>query len=739
MFSNLRRFVTFSNVLIIGIPILVISLASFKAISISIEEEVKQKNYLLSQSVAGEISRFLQKSISVLLQVRHYLDDQTFLNIEQITNYLHKTRIDHGVFNSIEVLDHSGKVLIRSPADPDLIGLDYSRQDFFRRSLHTDSITWSNTFISLENGLPTLTLSIKTDNGIVVGYLDLATLNQIVGRIRLGKEGYTMVVDNSGTIIAHNNHRFVQERVNVKSLEIVKIGLKGKDGAYRYTNQGEDFLGSISQIDPTNWLVLVAQPVRDAFAPVDRTIRITLLVICIVLLLTVFISFFSLRRLFQSIKNLTDQTKKIARGDYHAELPAKSFSEINELIANFSQMARDIEKRENKLIQKENELQTLIETIPQGVFELNTVGQVIRVNPALLKILEVQADQLLYSYIWDYWVEERLKQMFRNIINSIENKRIAPKSLDGKAKTGTGRIIDIQLDWTYKLDSSGNAIGVVCVQSDITDKKKAAMALKKANDQLESKVKERTEELSIAMVEAQAANQAKSEFLANISHELRNPMHHILSYSKYGVEKFSEVAGEKLFHYFIQIRKSAERLMILLNDLLDLSKMESGKMEYSFTRKCIKTVIQESITEMVPSAGEKNQQILFEEPAFSTLVTMDSFKIGQVMRNLLSNAIRYTPENKTIAVKLTQSEIVESLQSSPSLKVSVKDQGVGIPQDELSLVFEKFTQSTYTKTGAGGTGLGLAICGEIIQAHQGRIWAENNSDVGATFYFMLKY
>ncbi len=244
-------------------------------------------------------------------------------------------------------------------------------------------------------------------------------------------------------------------------------------------------------------------------------------------------------------------------------------------------------------------------------------------------------------------------------------------------------------------------------------------------------MKERTIELNEAKEKAEAANQAKSEFLANISHELRNPMHQILSYSKYGVDKINK-PREKLLHYFDQSRRAAERLMVLLNDLLDLSKMESGKMQYEMKLNNVYQIITEAVSELKPALEEKNQSLIVFEPSISTKVICDYYKVGQVMRNLLSNAIRYTPEEKSIEILFKQNLIT-------SLQVSVRDQGLGIPENELTSVFDKFTQSSKTKTGAGGTGLGLAICQKIIAAHNGKIWAENNPEGGATFNFILPY
>jgi len=285
------------------------------------------------------------------------------------------------------------------------------------------------------------------------------------------------------------------------------------------------------------------------------------------------------------------------------------------------------------------------------------------------------------------------------------------------------------------------------------ERNQAQEALKKAHEELEQKVRERTielqheideriqieESLQIAKKEAESANLAKTVFLANISHELRNPMHQIISYSKYGVEKYYNISDEKRLHYFRQIRKSSDRLMILLNNLLDLTKLESGRMDYEIEENDLTEIIAEAISEYKPSLEEKKLTVEFENHTPADPISCDNYKIGQVVRNLLSNTIKFSTENQKIRISMVNSTLDKDGQPIPAVKISVLDKGIGIPENELNSVFEKFSQSSRTKTGAGGTGLGLTICKEIVKAHGGEIWAENNPKGGAIFSFILPY
>ena len=246
---------------------------------------------------------------------------------------------------------------------------------------------------------------------------------------------------------------------------------------------------------------------------------------------------------------------------------------------------------------------------------------------------------------------------------------------------------------------------------------------------VQGRLKERTIDLQEAKKMAEAANNAKSTFLSNISHELRTPMHSILSFASFGIKKHATANPDKILDYFQKIRQSGERLLMLLNDLLDLAKMESGKIAYKFRPANLNSLIDIVREEYNSLALEHNLTIRCEHLEANEEITLDADKIRQVLHNLLNNAIKFSPEGGTIDVI--------SFKKADSIVVLVRDQGAGIPGNELESIFDKFVQSSKNKTSAGGTGLGLPICQEIIAAHKGRIWAENRPEGGAVFSFEI--
>ncbi|GEM_PF-6280174 len=297
-----------------------------------------------------------------------------------------------------------------------------------------------------------------------------------------------------------------------------------------------------------------------------------------------------------------------------------------------------------------------------------------------------------------------------------------PFSMDGKCGY-------VSISGKPLFDADGTFLGYRGTGSDITRRKAIEAELSAHREHLQDLVDARTEELSAAVEEAEQANRSKTEFLANMSHELRTPMHAIISFSKMGLQRHGSAPAEKLGHYFLRISESAERLLALLNDLLDLSKLEAGQMQLDLQPHKLCAVANSAIDEFCALARERHLQLDLQ--CGSQLpVEIDESRLLQVLRNLLSNAIKFSPENGRIDI------CIEACGAN-HIQVEVRDQGIGIPENELHSVFDKFVQSSKTKTGAGGTGLGLAICREIVLAHGGHISMENNRHGGATARLIL--
>ena len=273
---------------------------------------------------------------------------------------------------------------------------------------------------------------------------------------------------------------------------------------------------------------------------------------------------------------------------------------------------------------------------------------------------------------------------------------------------------EIPVDIKLSPIQTDDGLRIMCVVRDITDRRRAEAQINSLNENLERRNRE-----------VERANQLKSEFLASMSHELRTPLNAIIGFSDLLQEQSAGEVNEKQQRYLNHISHGARRLLTLINDILNLSKIEAGRMDLRLEKLLLPDDIEEVFTAVRPLAAAKGQHLdIHVSPGLELHADKSRFK--QILENLLSNAVKFTPAGGSITV--------EAHADGTLLRLAVRDTGIGIPPDEIETIFETFHQAAATTKGIReGTGLGLAITKRLVELHRGRIWVESEVGQGSRF------
>lgn len=390
----------------------------------------------------------------------------------------------------------------------------------------------------------------------------------------------------------------------------------------------------------------------------------------------------------------------------------------------------------------------------QRIMNEQLLSALVKYSPAGLVVLDKQLRIMLASDRWRAAHDQVKLQFDHTSISSLRHyqdykwKELFQRCLNAEAIScavdewhdQNEAIRYVRWEMLPWFDTFGRIGGMIMLLEDITQAQQLQKQLEEANATLEKKVHERTKELVSAMIMTESAQAAKDEFFANMTHELRTPLHAIINFSRFGIKKAATATPEKLTEYFSDIHASGNRLLGLVNDLLDLTKHKYGRAAINAEQHLTDTLFTAVAHETSAILENKAMSLHCDISPNAQQIACDGRRIHQVLLNLLGNAIKFSPPGTTIQLKASHSHTTARTQDMPDMVViSVLDQGPGIPEAELETVFDEFFQSSKVKSGefAKGTGLGLAICKQIVQSHGGMIWAENRPEGGAAVHFVL--
>ncbi|HVP09474.1 MAG TPA: ATP-binding protein [Burkholderiales bacterium] len=610
--------------------------------------------------------------------------------------------------------------------------------------------------------------------GVTAVDVNLKFIWDVIQQIKVGKKGYAYVVDKEGHLVAHPDISLVLQKTDLSMLPQVRSALApaeagGAPEAEARNRAGGRVLTASARIEPLEWTVFVEQPIEEAYAPLYAPlIRIAILLL-LGLALSVLASLALARYMVRPINALREGAVAIGAGNLEHKIAVKSGDELQDLAEQFNSMAAKLQESyaglERKVEERTAELKealehqrasgSILDIIASSVKDVQPVFDAIAkagasvIRNARLQIFLLRGDQL--HHVGGTGLSEEQRERLRALYpapvsqlgyagKAVLEKRIVhvPDVATDPNRNEFSRAISestgLKAVLVVPMIREGEAIG--CITTSFTEPgtfSDTQIALLKAfadqaviaiqNAELFREIQEKSSQLEVA-------NRHKSEFLANMSHELRTPLNAVIG--------FSEVLGEKYFgeltpkqeEYVRDIHASGKHLLSLINDILDLSKIEAGRMELDLAEFDMPAALQNALTLVRERAQRHGIALELKTDPGLGAFRADERKFKQIMLNLLSNAVKFTPEGGRVGVSAQL--------NGSGVEIAVADSGMGIAAADQETIFEEFRQvgSDYTKK-AEGTGLGLALTKRFIELHGGTIRVASAPGRGATFTFTL--
>jgi PAS domain S-box-containing protein len=388
------------------------------------------------------------------------------------------------------------------------------------------------------------------------------------------------------------------------------------------------------------------------------------------------------------------------------------------LIGTDNTARKQVEAEQKKLDQRLRDQQfytrSLIESNIDALMTTDPLGIITDVNKQMEALTDCTRDELIGAPFKDYFTDPERAEAAINLV--LSKKKVTDYELTARARDGKNTVVSYNATTFY--DRDRKLQGVFAAARDVTERKRFEQALQETNIELES-----------AKSAAEKANLAKSDFLSSMSHELRSPLNAILGFAQL-LESTNPLPTPSQKESITQILQAGWHLLKLINEVLDLAVVESGKLSLSLEPVSLAEVIAECQAMMEPQAQQRGISMTFPQLDAACFVQADRTRVKQVLINLLSNAIKYNRKHGTVGVTCTPG-------NSDCIRISVKDTGAGLPQEKLAQLFQSFNRLGQEARSEEGTGIGLVVSKRLVELMGGIIGVESSVGVGSVFWIEL--
>jgi len=587
----------------------------------------------------------------------------------------------------------------------------------------------------------------------VVSKWRLDRYHRLLKDIRIGQTGYIMLVERSGLLIAHpqmargqGNLLGLRPGQSLAHLDLVRelvgdaFGPKTSE-RIRYENElGSEVVAASAIIPELNWAVVAQEPEREAMADVESMKQQVLLWGSTTGLVAVLLGLAIVGQITRPLKSLSEAANRVGEGDLTHPVGVATQDEIGQLALAFNEMQirlREMyEKLERMVAERTQETTDFLNSVLDSSTEYSIIatdlhGTILSYNEGARRIYGYEPEEIIGAPVQiliprDPGEAEKSREILRYV------RREGTYSGETDHLRKGGQRFPVRIVQTLRYDDAGLPVGYTTISRDIAQRKALEAKIVEYTENLEALVASKTQELQNANLQLERANHLKGEFLASMSHELRTPLNAIIGFADVMREELAGPLNDDQKQFVKDILESGRQLLNLINDILDLSKVEAGRMVLTPTVVELSSVFDEVQTIIQGMAVRKGLSLAFREEPLGITLQVDRLKLLQILYNLLSNAVKFTLRGGAIRV--------EAVWGDQDTCFRVIDTGVGIPPESLEVIFEEFRQvDSRLSREYGGTGLGLALTRKLVELHGGTITIESQVDKGSTFTFTIPH
>lgn len=728
LLSTLQRTLSLHFLLVAILPTLIFGIISVSLLHKHLQAGVYERNRILSRDIASATDQFLAEVEHDLTAVANTIAAETIVRPESVDAFLVQMVKKSERFEALYRLDQELRIINLGLAPnlfefrEDYRHLDFSQHTLLRQHPVIDRPQWSNTFISVVTGHPSVTLALPLPDGVLLGNISLHSLSRQLAGFALKDGDSCAIVDRVGTLVASSDPQLIASRTNFKFHLSVDLALQGRGGTIVEHHDHLPKLESTAVVARTGWLSWVGVDLEEKMVPVDNIRNLLGGILLLALLFAAGFTLVDAKRLLLPLSALSDRAGQIGAGHYHVHLPPSGFAEIDRLAASLQRMSREISDRELSLISSEQRFRNLVNSIEGVVWEMDVAtGRYLFVS---------ERSRSLFGYPPSQWLDD--PEFWSRHVHPADLQRLgieqrqalagnAVHDLEYRFLTADGEALWVR-DLVTRIEGPNQSWRLLGVMLSIMDRKRAESELGEYRAHLEELVAQRTRELQSAQSELVQKERLAvlGQLTATVSHEIRNPLGTVSNALYLMRETLGSDCLRQVERPLILAERSIQRCDGIISELFDFTRQR----ELQRMPVLLDTWVAGILDEMIFPADVRCHRNF----ASGVTVWVDGERLRRALVNVVENALQAMEENAGGERRLE----IQTRRLAGRCEIVVTDTGVGIPEEIGARIFEPLFS-----TKSFGVGLGVPIIRNIMTDHGGGVDYQSKVGEGTTVRLWL--